>query len=90
MATAHRGQTFLQEQAREQRLQTMRSALRRLYPVLPAATCVTCACCRIELQVVWSGVHAGPLALGRDLSDPRERWYSYDAGDQRGPLDDDR
>lgn len=86
----HRGRTFRQEFAREERLHVIRASVRRLEPTAPPVTFVICSCCRAELQITWSGVHAGPAALGRDLGDPRERWYSWDAGDQRGPRDDAR
>lgn len=81
------GRTFLQEQARQARLCTRRSSVRRLEPMPPPLTSVTCACCGTELQVVWSGVHDGPLALGRNLSDLRERSYNYDPDDKRRRLE---
>lgn len=51
----------------------LRDCPRRLEPLPPPATVVTCWCCRAELQVIWCGSHDGAMAHGRDLSDPIDR-----------------
>jgi len=64
--------------------------VRRLEPTAPPVTFVICSCCRAELEITRTRAYAGPAALGRDLTHPAERQYRYDAGDERGPQDDDR
>jgi hypothetical protein len=77
------GSTFAIERARYETVkQAQRLALascRRLQPPPPAPERnVTCPCCGELYVVVWSGEDEGAGACGRDLSDPRERTYTFD------------
>ena len=65
------------ERDRQRRLAERRddAALRRVQPHPIAPTTAVCACCGEEFDIWWSGAHDGPAACGRDLNDPRERFY---------------